>query len=96
MVKNIRSASGSSNPASFAELNGELYFNASDGINGAELWKSDGTTTGTVMVKDIYSGFNNGSPNNMNNVNGTLYFQATDAANEQSYGNLMVRQLEQF
>ena len=33
-----------------------LYFRADDGINGSELWKSDGTASGTVMVKDIDSG----------------------------------------
>ena len=30
-----------------------LYFEANDGTNGYELWKSDGTASGTVMVKDI-------------------------------------------
>ena len=30
-----------------------LYFIANDGTNGDELWKSDGTASGTVMVKDI-------------------------------------------
>ena len=33
-----------------------VYFPASDGINGNELWKSDGTNAGTVMVKDITPG----------------------------------------
>ena len=27
---------------------------ANDGFNGYELWKSDGTSSCTVMVKDIY------------------------------------------
>ena len=27
-----------------------------------ELWKSDGTASGTVMVKDIYSGSGSGGP----------------------------------
>ena len=36
-----------------ADHNGIIYFSASDGEHGYELWKSDGTDAGTVMVKDI-------------------------------------------
>lgn len=31
----------------------KLYFTATDGAHGNELWTSDGTSTGTKMVKDI-------------------------------------------
>jgi hypothetical protein len=33
-------------------VNGVLYFTADDGINGNELWKSDGTVGGTTLVKE--------------------------------------------
>src|SRR5262249_46465619 len=32
---------------------GTLYFSAMDGINGPQLWKSDGTAAGTAMVTDF-------------------------------------------
>lgn len=37
-------------------FNNEYYFNGNNGSDGYELWKTDGTESGTVMVKDIYSG----------------------------------------
>jgi ELWxxDGT repeat protein len=30
-----------------------LFFRADDGSSGVELWKSNGTTSGTKQVKDI-------------------------------------------
>ena len=44
-------------PASgFSELDGRLIFQADDGVNGNELWATDGTEAGTYLVKDINPG----------------------------------------
>ncbi|MEM7374564.1 MAG: ELWxxDGT repeat protein [Bacteroidota bacterium] len=61
----------------FTNVNGIAYFRAKDGTNGAELWKSDGTTTGTVMVKNINSS-GDSDPAFMVDLNGTLLFRATN------------------
>lgn len=37
----------------FKEFQGELFFAGSDGVDGFELWKTDGTESGTTLVKDI-------------------------------------------
>src|SRR2546425_8174835 len=42
--------------STLTNVNGTLYFAGDDGTTGPELWKSDGTTAGTVLVKDIYTG----------------------------------------
>src|SRR5688500_9071079 len=51
LVKDINLVeSTSSNPVGVA-VGSTYYFSANDGINGAQLWKSDGTESGTVLVK---------------------------------------------
>jgi len=58
-----------------------FFFAADDGISGRELWKSDGTSEGTVRVKDIRLGSSSGNPRNLVAMGNTLYFSATDGSN---------------
>lgn len=69
----------------FVGLNGVLYFVLDDGVHGQEIWKSDGTTSGTVMLKDIGNG-SYSAPSNLVNVNGTLYFWFSDGDNDANSG----------
>ena len=58
MVKDINSGNGNgltSDPAYYG-IGNTVYFIADDGTSGFELWKTDGTSSGTTMVKDINSG----------------------------------------
>ena len=71
----------SANIFSSTSIDGTLYFNANDGLNGTELWKSDGTPAGTVLVADIFAGSNGSNPHELVNVNGTLCFVANDGVN---------------
>jgi large repetitive protein len=65
----------SSKPAWLASLDGRLLFAASDGSAGMELWRTDGTTGGTVRVKDIdKSGAS--YPNGLTRFRGRVYFEA--------------------
>jgi ELWxxDGT repeat protein len=59
-------------------LDGALYFRASDGIHGEELWKSDGTISGTGMVRDINPASLSSTPSDFVAMNGEVYFSADD------------------
>ena len=76
LVKDIRTGTNSSSPGDLTNVNGTLFFSANDGMNGEELWKSDGTAAGTTLVKDINVGPDDSAPDDLTNVNGTLFFTA--------------------
>ncbi len=45
-----------------------------------ELWKSDGTATGTVRVKDIQPGPIGSAPSSFTEVGAIIFFTANDGA----------------
>jgi ELWxxDGT repeat protein len=69
---------GSSKLTGLTVVGDTLFFAAEDGVHGVELWKSDGTASGTKMVKNIRPGSKSSSPQNLVDVNGTLFFTARD------------------
>ncbi|WNF14428.1 ELWxxDGT repeat protein [Microcystis aeruginosa] len=81
LVKDIVPGLGSSTPDYLTAVGNTLYFTADDGVNGRELWKSDGTAAGTVLVQDINSGSIGSYPRYLTAVGETLYFSAFDSVN---------------
>ena len=98
-VKNLNTTIGSE-PQQLTCFNNTLYFTADDsyywqsysGTVGRELYKTDGTSAGTVLVTDLnasamtlgygYSGTNSSSPSYLTVVGNYLYFSATNTSNE--------------
>jgi ELWxxDGT repeat protein len=61
-------------------VGGTLYFTASDSSSDSQLWRSDGTSAGTVLVQDMrFAAAGNGHAD-LTNVGGTLFFTLGDAA----------------
>jgi ELWxxDGT repeat protein len=56
LVKDIYPGANSSNPSNIFINGSTMYLVANNGTAGEELWKSDGTTAGTILVKDIAPG----------------------------------------
>jgi ELWxxDGT repeat protein len=65
-------------PDRLTGVNGTLFFAAYDATHGVELWKSDGTGSGTVLVADIGVGPNASLPSGLTSVDGFLVFLADD------------------
>lgn len=86
MVKDINPGTGSSRNCfwncSWTIADGILYFAASDGTNGRELWMSDGSETGTAMINNInpFATDDNSrsGPRTLKFINDVLFFVAED------------------
>ena len=50
-----------------------------DGVNGTELWKTDGTSAGTSMLVDLNAGFSSSSPKNFSELGTNVIFTAHSA-----------------
>jgi ELWxxDGT repeat protein len=70
-------------PRELTVFDGKLYFAAGTQANALgkldeELWRSDGTRTGTVRMMDISPGLKASEPSELTVVGGTLFFTADD------------------
>src|SRR5262245_22766911 len=74
MVLDINTHTYSSNPSESVAIGSTANFTADDGVNGEELWKSDGSAAGTILLKDITPGSASSNAWRLTNVNGTLFF----------------------
>src|SRR5438445_8640001 len=71
-LKDINLNPASSNPSNLFNINGTLFFSATDNDTLTGLWKSDGTAAGTTLLQEF------APPNNLEhfaNVNGELFFE---------------------
>ncbi len=87
LIKDINSGAGNSiniSPGAkgfFTAFNNNLYFQATDGANGYEFWKSDGSNAGTTLVKDIQTGASSSNPSGIFTSSSGLFFVANDGVN---------------
>lgn len=90
LIKDINPGIAYSFPRFLAKVDAtSIYFSADDGQHGYELWKSNGTTTGTQMVMDINNvGTNSSNPFGFSTLisevfsfNRYVYFSANDGTN---------------
>ena len=82
MYRSVLVFTGASS-SSFSEavvLGATIIFRANDGSKGHELWKNDGTGSGTVTVKNIRAGSGNSSPTGITAYGSYVYFSANDGS----------------
>ncbi len=78
IIADICPGGGGADIRDLTDVNGAVFFTADDGTHGRELWKTDGTASGTMLVRDIRPGMAGSEPVSLTNVDGTLFFVAND------------------
>jgi ELWxxDGT repeat protein len=67
-------------PADLISVGNRVFFTADDGVNGRELWVSDGTAAGTRMVRDIGPGSAGANFYGITRFGNRLAFTASDGS----------------
>ena len=80
MVRDIYPGPNDSQPQHLLNVNGVLYFYATDDLYQTELWKSDGTAEGTVPFTTFQKNQFISNYPALLKVGGTLFFGAYDSA----------------
>ena len=65
-------------PDNLSERDTPIFFSATTPSHGRELWKTDGTFSGTSLVKDIFPGVGDANPNSITQVGDSVFFVAED------------------
>ena len=73
-----------SDPQELTNVGNVLFFSADDGVNGRELWRSDGTAAGTKMVRNLAAGANSANPLELTAVGSRLFFTAAGGGHGRS------------
>ena len=78
-VRDINPGPPDSQPQDLTAVGSTLYFVADDGVHGRELWKSDGTSSGTSLVADLVPGAVSSGPGQLTPVGDKLFFTASSS-----------------
>ena len=72
----------SSNPRQLTPADDAVYFvgESAEGFEDTELWRTDGTATGTVRVVDACPGLCDSDPADLTPIGGSLFFSAFDGS----------------
>ncbi|MDB5323495.1 MAG: Flagellar hook-length control protein FliK [Phycisphaerales bacterium] len=77
LVSDLNTTPGSSDPHDVVQANGLTFFVADDGAHGLEVWRTDGTTIGTLLVRDIAPGSDSSIPVLIGAVGNMAIFRTT-------------------
>ncbi|MCA9062604.1 MAG: proprotein convertase P-domain-containing protein, partial [Planctomycetaceae bacterium] len=79
LVSDIHAGTENSDPSHLTTYNGALYFAATDGTNGTELWKYSGTGA-PIRISQINAGSLDAAPADLTVFDGQLYFTADNGS----------------
>ena len=71
-------------PTQLTAVGATVFFSANNGVNGVELWQSDGTPGGTTMVANLNAA-GDANPSDLTAVGTNLFFNASDGTDTSLY-----------